>query len=217
LLGLSGVSVSGSVGSVSFVPALSTNLASGFAGTVTVAERSIALTGVAASGAVGSVAQSIPRTLSGVAATGAVGTTSNSIIVALTGTTASGAVDTVVYGRPLTGVSASGAVGTVVAGFGVAGAQASGSVSTPTSSRTVALTGAASSASVGTMTGEAIYYASLSGNSLAGAVQSVSIGQRLVQITGSQAMGAVGNFGVLYWSVINDTQVPAWEVVNDML
>jgi hypothetical protein len=65
------------------------------------------------------------------------------------------------------------------------------------------------------MTGEAIYYASISGNSLSGAVQSVSIGQRLVAITGSRAMGAVGDFGVLYWSIINDNQTPNWTSIND--
>ena len=113
----------------------------------------------------------------------------------------------------LTGVSASGAVGTVVAGFGVAGAgaQASGSVETLTSNRTVALTGNGLNAVVG----ETIYAVSISGNSATGNVQSVLVGERLVQITGSQAMGVISNFGVLYWSVINDNQTPNWVVIND--
>jgi hypothetical protein len=113
----------------------------------------------------------------------------------------------------LTGVSASGAVGTVVVSFGVAGAQASGSVGILTPNITVALTGNRLNAAVG----ETIYAVSMSGNSATGNVQSVSIGQRLVQITGSQAMGAVSNFGVLYWSVINDNQTPNWVVINDDL
>jgi hypothetical protein len=155
-----------------------------------------------------------------------VGTVTGSVTVALTGASAFGEVDSVVYGQPLTGVSASGAVGTLVAGFGVGGAQADGSVGTLASNRTVALIGTASSASAGTMTGEAIYYASISGNSLTGNVQSISIGQRLVAVTGCPAMGVLGNFEGAYWSLIvpnqtpnwgdiSDVQVPNWEVVHD--
>jgi hypothetical protein len=76
------------------------------------------------------------------------------------------------------------------------------------------------------MTGEAIYYASISGNSLRGAVQSVSIGQRLVAVTGCPAMGVLGNFEYEFWSlivpnqtanwvIVEDTQTSDWEVVHD--
>jgi hypothetical protein len=54
----------------------------------------------------------------------------------------------------------------------------------------------------------------LTGVSAAGAVGTMSIGARLVAITGSQAMGNVGNFGVFYWSLIDDTENANWQNIN---
>jgi hypothetical protein len=54
----------------------------------------------------------------------------------------------------------------------------------------------------------------LTGVSAAGAVGTMSIGARLVAITGSQAMGNVGNFGVFYWSLIDDTEDANWQNIN---
>ena len=190
--------------------------ATGLAGNATGANAH-ALVGNAGSGEVGSVTQSISWGLSGVSSAGEVGPVTNSVTVALTGTLASGEVDTVVYGQPLTGVTAAGSAGNIDAGSGVAGAQASGDVGTPSSNITVALTGNASSAAVGTITGEPTYSASIYGNSLEANVQSMSIGERLVQITGSRAMGALGQANSVYWRAIDTSQTPHWELVEVLL
>jgi hypothetical protein len=39
-------------------------------------------------------------------------------------------------------------------------------------------------------------------------------GDVTVAITGNQAVGAVGNFGFIYWSVINDNQTPNWTTIT---
>jgi len=48
-----------------------------------------------------------------------------------------------------------------------------------------------------------------------GNVGSVSMGARLVAITGNQAMGAVGDFGVFYWSLIDDSQNANWQNITN--
>jgi hypothetical protein len=41
------------------------------------------------------------------------------------------------------------------------------------------------------------------------------LGQRLIQITGNQAMGAVGDFAVFYWSLIDDSEAANWQNVDN--
>ena len=55
----------------------------------------------------------------------------------------------------------------------------------------------------------------LTGVSAAGAVGTMSIGARLVAITGNQAMGNVGSFGVFYWSLIDDSENANWQNINN--
>ena len=106
-IGLTGVSATGAVGSVS-----TSNL------------FTIGLTGVSATGSVGSVTPS--QGLTGVSSTGSVGSagTDNLFTIGLTGVSATGSVGTVVYSGTgdislaLTGVSATGSVGTVTASGG---------------------------------------------------------------------------------------------------
>jgi hypothetical protein len=40
------------------------------------------------------------------------------------------------------------------------------------------------------------------------------MGERLVAVTGCQAMGNIGNFGVFYWSLIDDAQNANWQGVD---
>ena len=47
-----------------------------------------------------------------------------------------------------------------------------------------------------------------------GAVGSVT-SQKLVAITGCQAMGAVGNVGVFYWSLIDDNETANWQNISN--
>jgi hypothetical protein len=126
-----------------------------------------------------------------VAASGAVGNAAEVEGDAVPGVVATGSVGTVGVGPPtylITGVSASGGVGTVspTIEVGISGVSATGEV------------GAAGLAGVlGT-----------------GAVQSVSVGDRLVAITGCPAMGVVGNIGYAYWKLIDDDQTPNWTGVT---
>ena len=76
---------------------------------------------------------------------------------------------------------------------------------------TVALTGVSSSGQAGDVVFNKI--AALTGVSASGAVGTVSVGERLVAITGSQAMGRVGSPGVFYWSLIDDNQSANWTLV----
>jgi hypothetical protein len=115
----------------------------------------------------------------------------------------------------LTGVSASGAVGSVSETNNPTedGVVAIGSVGTVGLSVTVALTGVSAAGAVGTVV--YVTEAALTGVSATGNVGSVSVGARLVAITGSQAMGAVGNFGVFYWSLIDDSQNANWQNISN--
>jgi hypothetical protein len=117
----------------------------------------------------------------------------------------------------LSGVSASGLVGTIAAFVNPAetGTSAVGLVGDVGSNRTVALTGATSSGSLGTLTATVVYERAISGVSATGTVQSVSVGARLVAITGCPAMGKVGDVGYRYWSVIDDSQTPNWTNINN--
>ena len=59
------------------------------------------------------------------------------------------------------------------------------------------------------------YVQAVTSVSAAGAAGSVSMGQRLVAITGCQAMGQVGNVGVFYWSLIDDSETANWQNIDD--
>jgi hypothetical protein len=54
----------------------------------------------------------------------------------------------------------------------------------------------------------------LTGVAAFGAVGTISMGERLVAVTGCQAMGNIGNFGVFYWSLIDDAQNANWQGVD---
>ena len=89
---LTGVDAVGAVGSVTFQWVAGGNQANGAVGTVTVAERTIALTGVAAQGLLGTDVPVVLESVSGVSATGAVGSVGHSKTVALSGVSANGLV-----------------------------------------------------------------------------------------------------------------------------
>jgi hypothetical protein len=42
------------------------------------------------------------------------------------------------------------------------------------------------------------------------------MGARLVAITGSQAMGNVGSFGVFYWSLIDTSENANWQLIDTL-
>lgn len=140
---LTGVTGTGSVGSVS--PAFS-----------------IALSGVTGTGSVGSVAKTFTIPLSGLSATGTVGTVSPTAAssIALTGVSATGMVGTLtasqVVSLALTGVTGTGSVGSLGKTFSVAlsGVTGSGTVGvvTPLTGTVVQLTGVTGTGSVGDVT-----------------------------------------------------------------
>ncbi|MDE2022066.1 MAG: hypothetical protein KGI71_04145, partial [Patescibacteria group bacterium] len=117
-VGLTGVSATGSVGSLGLTAsvALSGISASGSVGTV-VASPSFALSGVSNSGSVGALAPSAAVALSGVSAAGATGTVTATIgvVAALTGVSATGSVGSlgVARSKALSGVRATGSAGSV--------------------------------------------------------------------------------------------------------
>jgi len=64
------------------------------------------------------------------------------------------------------------------------------------------------------MTASIIYERPLTGVSARGSAGSV-VGQRLVEVTGNQAMGAVGSVGVFYWSLIDDSEDANWQNIDN--
>ena len=78
--------------------------------------------------------------------------------------------------------------------------------------RSIALTGVSASGLIGDEVPVKSF--ALTGVSAAGAVGTMSVGARLVAITGSQAMGNVGSFGVFYWSLIDDSETANWQNIN---
>ncbi len=196
VVALSGVSASGSVGTV-------------LGGQV--------LTGVTASGVVGSVEGSSTVALSGVAASGSVGTVELIKSFALTGVFATGDVGTVSRGATsfaLTGVEASGLVGTMIynESDATSGDVAIGEVGTVVPSLTVALTGVAASGFAGTVThgGAAV---ALTGDEAVGSVGSVGVAVSTA-LSGVSASGTVGNVIAVYWKLIDDSQTVSWQNVN---
>jgi hypothetical protein len=233
---ISGVSASGAVGTVSADTAENEDGVIAYGNTGTAApETTVALSGVSATGAVDTVIYTRGANITGVAANGAVGSVSEETSVALSGVGASGAVGSVTASTAenedgvvangavgsvgsnitvaLSGVSASGDVGTAVFNWQAGSVEATGSVGTvSTGERTVALTGVAGQGLIGYEDPDKAV--AISGVSASGAAGNVAVGERLVAVTGCQAMGNVGNFGVFYWSLIDDAQNANWTLVN---
>ena len=78
---------------------------------------------------------------------------------------------------------------------------------------TVALTGVAASGLVGNVVFTKT--AALTGVAATASVGSVSMGERLVAVTGCQAMGRVGDMGVFYWSLIDDNENANWQNISN--
>jgi hypothetical protein len=55
----------------------------------------------------------------------------------------------------------------------------------------------------------------ITGVAATGAVGSVGIGNRTVNLTGVQAAGQVGTVGAFYWSLIDDSETPNWVLIDD--
>jgi hypothetical protein len=236
---LTGTVASGSVSAPgkSVTVALSGVNGSGFVGS-TVYNKDFILTGVLASPDVGGVDPYPVPEIQEVHANALVGIIATDRTVSITGTSATGNVDNIVFAIPTTGVLATGSVDSVSMGertVEISGVAVSGLVGTVAAfenpSETgidavglvgsvgfdvaVNLTGVLSSGDVGSVTSSAVYEQAISGVSASGDVQSVSVGERLVAITGCPAMGNVGNIGASYWSLINDSQTPNWTSITN--
>jgi len=197
----------------------------------------IAVTGVQADGAVGTVVFTKATDITGVSADGAVGSVSASISVALTGVSAAGEVGTVVYTLPVAiyGVEGSGLVGSV----SVAGSPALSGVSTSGSLGTLGvLHENAIVPGGGWGTGAWGEYAWGEGPSDPPPV-SAQVGTvapaNTKNISGVQADGSVGTFGVIhingllsvlalgyagnvsdyYWTTIDTDQTPNWVDIDN--
>jgi len=172
--------------------------ATGTAGTLA-PSSTLALTGAAGTGSVGTLTPATTQPITGVAGTGAAGTATQSTTIALTGVLGTDAVGTVTASGgtggdvtlALTGVSSTGSPGTVtpsttLALMGVAGTSAAGSL-TPSSTNT--LTGTAGTGAAGTLTPSATK--ALTGSAGTGAAGSPTP-SNTVALTGVSATGAVG-------------------------
>jgi hypothetical protein len=126
---LTGVPAYSQMGSITYLPALTGNFATGFVGSVAIGARTIALTGISSTTAVGTAGVSRPFALTGNSASGSIG---NFYLTKLTGNSATGAVGTVIptKARAITGVSSTTAVGTLTPtkSFAIIGNSATGQV-----------------------------------------------------------------------------------------
>jgi hypothetical protein len=130
--------------------------ATGAVGSVGVAERFIAITGVSASGVAGTVAGLYAMELTGVGGVGSVGTVGVANTLGLTGNVAFGQASQVIV--PLNSNEASAFVGTVAYGIAIelTGVSASGAVRPMGLIRTHSLTGNLATGNVGNVT--AVYW-----------------------------------------------------------
>jgi hypothetical protein len=55
----------------------------------------------------------------------------------------------------------------------------------------------------------------LGGVGATGTVNTVTIGERLVAITGCPAMGQVGDIGLRFWSLIDNSEDANWSKINN--
>ena len=87
---------------------------------------------------------------------------------------------------------------------------------TPFASEQVAtfLSGVQAAGAVGTVAYEALR--ELTGVAATGAVGSITMGGRVVALTGVQAAGQAGNVDEFYWSLIDDNQTPNWQNVSNL-
>lgn len=197
-IALTGVSGTGSVGSVS--PSTSKAL-TGNAGTAAVGSVvptvSKALTGNSATGGIGSVSPSTQKALTGNAATGAVGTLTPTTSLLISGVSGTGGVGNVgvSISIPFTGVEATGQVGNVTAPGGqtITGVSGAGQVGNLSPAVDLPLTGISGTAAAGNVAPELAK--GISGNFSTGAVGSVGVAVT-VALTGVQATGEVGNIAI---------------------
>lgn len=204
-LALTGVSATGSVGSVAAAvqAALSAVSATGAPGTL-VPAASLALSGVSGSGSVGSVVGALSAPLTAVTGTGSVGSVNPASSVPLTAVSATGSVGTVTASTgltlALTGVSATGSVGTLSTDLQapLTAVSATGSVGavTPVTGLTLALTGVSATGSVGTVSPSSSV--AVSGDTATGSVGTVIAGtpDLTLALTGVSATGSVGTVRV---------------------
>lgn len=202
---LTGVTGTGSVGSVSpaFSIALSGVTGTGSVGSVASSSvQSVALTGVTGTGSVGTVTPAVAYSvaLTGVSATGSVGTVSSTSVqsVALTGVSATSSVGSVLptFSLGLTAVTGTGSVGSVAKTFTIplSGLSATGTVGTvsPTAASSIALTGVTGTGSVGSL--GKTFSVALSGVTGSGTVGVVTpLTGTVVQLTGVTGTGSVGD------------------------
>ena len=105
--------------------------------------------------------------------------------------TATGNVDTVTFFWQAGAVEAAGEVGTITdvsVSVALSGVEGFGLVEAESPDVTRVLTGVAAT----------------------GAVETITMGQRLVAITGCQAMGQVGDIGLRFWSLIDTAEDAGW-------
>jgi hypothetical protein len=161
---------------------------------------SLPLTGNQATGGVGSPSVAVNPELVGVQATGAAGDLSKAAVAALTGTSATGAVGSVVGGISI----------------GLTGVQASGLAGNETESITVALSGVSATGSVGSFASSGSL--GIDGVFATGAVGSFATIAKVIQLTGVQAIGAVGDLTpskpIIY---IDDTHDPGPDKLKKQL
>ena len=189
---LTGVSASGALGAVTYSVGLIGTQAQGLAGTMAVAPRSFAITGIQATGVLGITAPSLSLNSTGVSASGAVGTVVLGISPALFGVQSSGLVGTTsfAFSRALTGASAAGSLGAVIYSVALAGVPATASVGLMSvGTRFIALTGVQASGQTGDVT--AVYW-------------------KLIDDSQTANWQNVGNTQTPAWNGVNTVQTPAW-------
>jgi hypothetical protein len=177
---------------------LQDNYAYGYAGTVTVAARSIALTGVSAAGAVGAIIYAKEAALTGVQAQGAVGNeNAGPVTVALSGVNASGDVATLGVNHENALIVGNGwgtgAWGEYAWGEGpVDTLLIGGQVGNVSAGHAHDITGVEAKGYVGT-------FGVIHTNGLLGVL----------------ARGYVGNVSDYFWTTIDDNQIPDWHNIDD--
>jgi hypothetical protein len=217
---ISSVAGAGDVGSlnVESYPALLSALAKGQVD-IFVPSNTVSATGVVASGVLGTATGEAvySKAITGSGGAGNIGSVAlGTRSLGISGIEASGVTDVVTTSRTraITGNAASGAIGDLAASLlsALSSASADGLLGALELNQSVAIIGVPASAIPGTMTGEALYYAAITGTVSTGAVGSVTLGSRLVPITGNAASGNVGI--VWCWTPINDDQNPNWTPIT---
>jgi hypothetical protein len=93
------------------------------------------------------------------------------------------------------------------------GVEATGQVGTTGVDVTVELAGVGGTGEVGNVV--RLIEQALTGVSASGAAGDISVGERLVAITGCEALGQVGSPGVFYWSLIDDAENANWQNIDN--